>query len=132
VSVAFVPYVPPQSPSPRAQELGQRVALTIAEFRQKYPDLSDEEIREALLSAASPSSSGTDRPAAALGAIAAAVAVVAGLGVYLFARSRDGPADRAGPRRRCRRGGHRGGAQAPRVSARRGSAPVASPRGSAP
>jgi len=83
--VAFVPYVPPPSPSPRAQELGQRVALTIAEFQQKYPDLSDEEIRQAL-AAVGPSASGEGRPAAALGAIAAAVAVVAGLGVYLFAR----------------------------------------------
>lgn len=83
--MVFVPYVPPQPPSPRAQELGQRVQLTIAEFRQKYPDLSDEEIHQALASAVSSSESGTSRPPAALGAIAAAIAVVAGLGVYLFA-----------------------------------------------
>jgi hypothetical protein len=86
VNVAFVPYVPPQPLSPRAQELGQRVQLTIAEFQQKYPDLSDEEIRQALMSAVSATEPGTDRAPAALGAIAAAVAVVAGLGVWLFAR----------------------------------------------
>jgi hypothetical protein len=85
--VAFVPYVPPPMPSPRAQELGQRVALTIAEFQQKYPDLSDEEIRQALATAASRSPSGEGRPAAPLAAIAAAVAVAAGLGVYLLAGS---------------------------------------------
>ncbi len=84
--MVFVPYVPPQPPSPRAQELGQRVQLTIAEFRQKYPDLSDEEIRQALASAVGSTESGTSRPPAALGAIAAAIAVAAGLGVYLFAR----------------------------------------------
>ncbi len=88
--MAFVPYVPPSQPSPRAQELGQRVALTVAEFRQKYPDLTDEEIRQALDSAAGSATSGGGRPVAALGAIAAAVAVAAGLGVYLFARGAGG------------------------------------------
>ncbi len=86
--MVFVPYVPPSQPSPRAQELGQRVALTVAEFRQKYPDLSDEEVRQALASAVGSATSGGDRPRAAAGAIFAAVAVAAGLGVYLFTAGR--------------------------------------------
>jgi hypothetical protein len=80
----FVPMVPPQLPSPRAQELGQRVALTIAEFQQKYPDLSAEEIRQALEVAANRS---PDRARPAAGGIVAAVAglaAAAGLGVFLL------------------------------------------------
>jgi len=42
-----VPYVPEQMPSPRAQELGQKLALVISEFQQRNPDVSDEEIRVA-------------------------------------------------------------------------------------
>jgi len=84
--MAFVPYVPPQQLDPRVQELGQRVTLTVAEFRQKYPDLTDEEIRQALASAAGVATSGGARPAAARGAIAAAVAALAVLGAYLFAQ----------------------------------------------
>jgi hypothetical protein len=81
--VPFVsPYVP-QQPSPRIQELGQRVALLLAEFRQKYPDLSDEEVRQALsfLSDDAPDRPASARPAIA--AVVAGVAVAAGLGVYL-------------------------------------------------
>ena len=68
-------HVPPQLPSPRAQELGQRVALTIAEFQQKYPDLSSEEIRQALAVAANhaPERGRPDR-----------ATVAAGLGVFLL------------------------------------------------
>ena len=71
-------------PSPRAQELGQRVALTIAEFQQKYPDLSPEEIRQAL-EVASDRSPERARPArAAVAAMVAGVAVAAGVGVFLL------------------------------------------------
>ena len=41
----IVPYVPEETPSPRAQELGQKLALVVAEFRQRNPDVSDEEVR---------------------------------------------------------------------------------------
>ena len=91
--MVFVPIVPPPAaPSPRAQELGQRFRLTIAEFEQKYPDLSPEEIRQALELASREGS--TDRgPAARAGvAVAAAAVVAAGLGVYLFARAGHVPA----------------------------------------
>lgn len=77
------PYVP-QQPSPRIQELGQRVALLLAEFRQKYPDLSDEEVRQAL---AFLSDNSPDRPESARPAVAAVIgglAVAAGIGVYFL------------------------------------------------
>ncbi len=75
------PYVP-QQPSPRIQELGQRVALLLAEFRQKYPDLSDEEVRQALALASDRSPDHRDaRPAVA--AVVVGAAVAAGLGAYL-------------------------------------------------
>jgi peptidoglycan/LPS O-acetylase OafA/YrhL len=76
-------YVPPQQPSPRAQELGQRVALTIAEFQQKYPDLSAEEVQQAL-ALASDRSPDRARPAASVAALVAGVAAAAGLGVFLL------------------------------------------------
>jgi hypothetical protein len=81
--MAFVPYVPPQVPSPRAQELGQRVALTIAEFHQKYPDLSEEEVRQALELASEHSPDRARATRASVAAVVAGVAVAAGLGVYL-------------------------------------------------
>ena len=82
--MVFPMMVPPQTPSPRVQELGQRVALLLAEFRQKYPDLSDEEVRQAL---AFLSDNSPDRPESARPAVAAAVAglaVAAGIGVYFL------------------------------------------------
>ena len=86
--MVFIPMMspPPQQPSPRSQELGQRVALTIAEFQQKYPDLSSEEVRQAL-EVASDRSSERSRPAAAsVVAMVAAAAAAVGLGVYLVVR----------------------------------------------
>lgn len=79
--MAFVPYVPPQPPSPRAQEMGQRFALTIAEFRQKYPDLSEEEVRQAL-ALASERSPERERPATLVVAALVAAVAAAGLGVF--------------------------------------------------
>jgi hypothetical protein len=79
-----VPFVPSQPPSPRAQELGQRFALTIAEFQQKYPDLSPEEVRQAQ-ALASDRSPDRSRPAAAsMAAVVAGVAAAVGLGVFLI------------------------------------------------
>jgi len=82
--VAFVPMVPQQPPSPRAQELGQRFALTIAEFQQKYPDLSAEEVRQALALASERSADRVRPAAASVAAVAAGVAAAAGLGVFLL------------------------------------------------
>ena len=83
--MVFVPMMgQPQLPSPRAQELGQRVALTIAEFQQKYPDLSPEEIRQALEVASDRSPEGPRPARVAIVAVVAGVAVAAGLGVFLL------------------------------------------------
>jgi hypothetical protein len=82
--MVFVPMVPPPQPSPHAQELGQRFTLTIAEFQQKYPDLSAEEIRQALEVAAARSPERSRPAAAGLVAGVAALAGAAGLGVYVL------------------------------------------------
>ena len=74
-------HVPPQVPSPRAQELGQRLALVIAEYQQNHPEVSGEEIRVATQIAAGHVSA---PPRPAVGALAAAVAAVAALGGFLF------------------------------------------------
>jgi hypothetical protein len=76
-------FSPPPAPSPRAQELGQRFALTIAEFRQKYPDLSEEEMRQAMALASGRSPDRARPTRASLVAVVAGAAAAAGLGVYL-------------------------------------------------
>jgi hypothetical protein len=81
--MAFVPDVTPRQPSPRAQEMGQRFALTIAEYRQKYPDLSEEEVRQALALASERSPEGARSARSAIVAVAGGVAVAAGVGAYL-------------------------------------------------
>lgn len=45
--LAFIPYVPPRPPSPRAEELGQRLAETIEQFRQQHPDLDQTDVAQA-------------------------------------------------------------------------------------
>jgi len=45
----IIPSNVPSQPSPRVQELGQRLAMTIAEYQQRNPDLSAEEVRAAAL-----------------------------------------------------------------------------------
>jgi hypothetical protein len=83
--MVFVPMMgQPQLPSPRAQELGQRVAMTIAEFQQKYPDLSAEEIRQAMEVAASRAPDHGRPAAAGIADVVAGLAVAAGLGVFLL------------------------------------------------
>jgi hypothetical protein len=77
----IVPYVPEETPSPRAQELGQRLALVISEYQQRNPDVSAEEIRVATQIAAGHI---TARRGAAPALLAAAVAAVAGLGGILY------------------------------------------------
>ncbi|HVO36525.1 MAG TPA: hypothetical protein VMT21_13210, partial [Gemmatimonadales bacterium] len=74
-------YVPERTPSPRAQELGQRLALVIAEYQQSNPDVSDEEIRVATEIAAGHVSA---RRSGRQALIAAVVAAVAALGAYLY------------------------------------------------
>ena len=74
------------TPSPRVQELEQRLSLAIAEFQQRYPDLSREEIRQAALLATGDLNAPARAPlrAAAAGVVAASAAL---LGVLIFATS---------------------------------------------
>jgi len=77
----IVPYVPEETPSPRAQELGQKLALAVAEFRQRNPDVSDEEVRiAAQIATGRLTARRGAQPAVLAGVIAAAVA----LGGFLF------------------------------------------------
>jgi hypothetical protein len=80
----FVPVVPP-TPSPRAEELGQRLAETIEGYRRQNPDLSGLDVRQALrLAAARAGDLGA--PPRALIALIAGLAV-AGLALALATES---------------------------------------------
>jgi hypothetical protein len=83
----IVPYVPEQTPSPRAQELGQKLALVIAEYQQRNPQVSDEEIRVATQIAAGHV---TARRGAAAVFLSTAVAALAAAGGILYLE-RGGP-----------------------------------------
>jgi len=76
----FIPVVPP-TPSPRAEALGQRLAETIEQFRQRNPDLSGFEVRQATELAVARAGGGC-APRRKLAAVAAGLAV-AGLAVAL-------------------------------------------------
>ena len=75
-------HVPSQTPSPRVQELGQRITLAISEFQQRNPDLSAQEIREAAQLATNQVDAPRGAPARVVAAVVAGVAAV-GLGAYL-------------------------------------------------
>jgi hypothetical protein len=73
----FVPYVPPQHPSPRAEELARRLKDVIDQYSSLHPDLSAEDIRQAAQLAAA--SRGQDKRvvvAAVVGALALAACVM--------------------------------------------------------
>jgi hypothetical protein len=76
----FVPVVP-QTPSPRAEQLGQRLAETIEQFRQQNPDLSGLEVRQAAQLAASRAGGTCGPPRAILALVAGLVA--AAMALYL-------------------------------------------------
>ncbi len=78
--VAFVPFVPPSLPSPRAEELGQRLTDAITQFRQQYPDTSGLDVRQAVRIALGRVGGAGGRTPALL---ALAVAVVVALGAAL-------------------------------------------------
>lgn len=81
---------PSQAPSPRVQELGQRIALAIAEFQQRNPDLSAEEVRAAALLATSQVDAPRGAPTRVAAVVVAAV-VALGLGALLQTRSTGHP-----------------------------------------
>jgi len=81
--------VPPQMVSPRVQELGQKLALAISEFRQRYPDASDDEIRQAARLATNPASGAPRVGAGLMAALVAALLAGGGL-VWLDSSSAGG------------------------------------------
>jgi hypothetical protein len=77
--LAFIPCVPPHPPSPLAEELGQRLAETIEQFRQQHPDLSRADVMQAARIAITRSGDVSSAPRSAL--IAAVVGALL-LGVF--------------------------------------------------
>jgi len=71
-----------QPPSPRVQELGQRIALAIAEYQQRNPDLSAEEVRAAAQLATQQVDTPQGVPTRAVAAATAGIVAV-GLGAWL-------------------------------------------------
>jgi hypothetical protein len=78
----FVPYVPHERPSPRAEELGKRLAETIDAYCREHPDLSGEEIRQAAHLATA--SKAGQNPAVAVAVVA--VFILAGVLAALVAK----------------------------------------------
>ena len=77
--LAFVPFVPPPPPSPLAEELGQRLAETIEQYRQQHPDLDRADVLNATRLALARSGGET---AAARAALVAAVVGALLVGVF--------------------------------------------------
>jgi len=79
--MVFIPQVPQQTASPEAQELANRIAALVQDYRRDHPDLSEREVHDAMRAAAGESGRKTDRRAVAV--IAGLVAAFVGLGVFL-------------------------------------------------
>jgi hypothetical protein len=77
--LAFVPFVPSPPPSPQAEELGQRLAEVIEQYRQQHPDLGRAEVLQATRLALARSGG---EPAAARSALVVAIGVSALFGVF--------------------------------------------------
>ncbi len=80
----FIPTAQDRTLSPRVQELEHRLALTIAEFQQRNPDVSPAEILQAAQLATGQANG--RQPSARAGVLAAAVAGVAVLASTLGSR----------------------------------------------
>ncbi len=91
--MAFVPHVPRQTASPEAQDLANRIAALVQDYRRDHPDLSERDVHDAMHAAAGEGSRRTDRRA--LSVIAGLVAAFVGLGLFLreggTAVASDGP-----------------------------------------
>jgi len=88
--MAFVPDVPRQTASPEAQDLANRIAALVQDYRRDHPQLSEREVHDAMQAAAG-GARRTDRRAAAV--IASLVAAFVGVAVFL----RQGGADASSP-----------------------------------
>ena len=79
--MVFIPQVPQQTASPEAQELANRIAALVQDYRRDHPDVSERDVHDAMRAAAGESGRRTDRRAVAV--IAGLVAAFVGLGVFL-------------------------------------------------
>jgi hypothetical protein len=86
MAAAFV-FVPPPTPSPRAQELARRLSETIDGFARENPGVRDVEVREALRLAAR--GRGREATAVVLGMVVA-LALAGALGYTLLERRQPG------------------------------------------
>ena len=75
----IIPSAVPPTPSPRVQELGQKLALAISEFQQRYPDVSQDEILQAAQLATNRIDADRRTPAGLVAALAAALVAGGGL-----------------------------------------------------
>jgi CRISPR/Cas system endoribonuclease Cas6 (RAMP superfamily) len=78
--MAFVPPIPRQTASPEAQDLANRLAALVQEYRRDHPDLSERAVRDAMEAAAG-STRRADRRAVAV--TAALVAAFVGAATFL-------------------------------------------------
>jgi hypothetical protein len=81
--MSFV-FVPPRTPSPRARDLGRRIAEEIGRARREDPRLSNADVRAALRIAAE--QDGNVEAASGVAIAAGMVALLLGLGVFFAAR----------------------------------------------
>ena len=79
--MVFIPQVPRQTASPEAQDLANRIAALVQDYRRDHPQLSERGVHDALQAASGGGTRRTDRRAVAV--IAGLVAAFVGLGVFL-------------------------------------------------
>ena len=78
--------IPAIPPSPRAKELGRRLADTVRDFRQAHPEVSGLEIRQAMRLAETEVGAGVDVKLTMVLGFLAALAAAAGALWYMIMR----------------------------------------------
>lgn len=85
--VPVVPPTPPAPPSPRVRELSDLLGRVISEYEKHHPNITGQEVRQALeIASRGSKAAGAAAHAVALG-VGAALAVAGGLVFLLMARS---------------------------------------------
>jgi hypothetical protein len=87
--MAFVPFVQPPPPSPRAYELGGRLKETIDGFRQENPSITGTEIKQAMDLARRGTGAGSQMIAIAIGV----ALLLLGLLAFLYFERQSGEAN---------------------------------------
>ncbi len=87
--MAFVPFVQPPPPSPRAYELGRRLKETIDGFRQENPNITGTDIRQAMRLAQTGTGAGGQTVALVIGAV---LFLIFGILAFLYFERQSGGA----------------------------------------